>query len=147
MQIINPFSDFGKIVQGDRFIGRKKEINQIQNRLLGKNFGNLAIIGLPRVGKSSLAHNALLVHFENLINDKIIVIWFNVGKVKTSRAFFEQLAFDGFNLLSEKFPDDLVSLKKKYQRLKEAELSEVEYTTYLQHFFRYVNSNGYRLMY
>ena len=56
----NPFADFGSIVYGDRFIGREEEIKAVQNRIFGKAYGNLAIQGLPRIGKSSLAWKAIL---------------------------------------------------------------------------------------
>ena len=52
----NPFSSAGGIVDGDLFIGRKEELNEIQGRVLGKNFGNLSIVGIPKIGKSSLMH-------------------------------------------------------------------------------------------
>jgi hypothetical protein len=51
MILKNPFSDYGGIVTESRFVGRKDEIQAIKNRLLGVSYGNLAIIGLPRIGK------------------------------------------------------------------------------------------------
>lgn len=59
MVLKNPFSDYGGIIPTERFIGRKAEIKQIQKRILGESFGNLAIMGLPRIGKSSLAWNSI----------------------------------------------------------------------------------------
>ena len=53
MLLKNPFADFGGIVIGDRFIGRKAEIEAIQNRLFGINYGNMAIMGLPRIGNQA----------------------------------------------------------------------------------------------
>jgi len=80
----NPLSDCGKIVTNKRFIGRKKEISTIQNRTLVNNSGNLAIMGLPRSGKTSLAWNALLL---NKI-DNFITIFINVGSIETVDEFF-----------------------------------------------------------
>ena len=57
----NPFADYGNIIEGNRFIGRKSSIATIHNRVMGNSFGNIAIIGLPRIGKSSLVWNALMV--------------------------------------------------------------------------------------
>lgn len=64
----NPFSDFGGIVHGERFIGRKNAIEKIAERVLGPTYGNLAIMGLPRVGKSSLAWHAIMDRKEELIS-------------------------------------------------------------------------------
>ena len=60
IESLNPFADYGSIVRGDRFVGRKKELNTIKQRVLGPNYGNLAIMGLPRIGKSSLAWEGIL---------------------------------------------------------------------------------------
>ena len=67
MILQNPFADYGGIVVNDRFIGRRKEIETIKNRLLGSSFGNISIVGLPRSGKSSLVWNAVFLEKENLI--------------------------------------------------------------------------------
>lgn len=56
----NPYADYGKIVRGERFIGRKNIINVIESRIVRPtNPANLAIIGVHRIGKSSLVvcHN------------------------------------------------------------------------------------------
>lgn len=63
----NPFADYGRIVSGERFIGREKEIRMINQRVLGTAYGNLAIIGLPRIGKSSLAWHAIMDRKEELL--------------------------------------------------------------------------------
>ena len=79
----NPFADFGGIVNGDRFIGRKFYLQQIEQRVLGKSYGNLAIMGLPRIGKSSLAWKSIMdkktfldlpMRYQpyNKLNDKLI---------------------------------------------------------------------------
>ena len=60
----NPFADFGSIVFGQRFVGREKELNAIAQRVLGDNYGNLAIMGLPRIGKSSLAWQGIMTKKE-----------------------------------------------------------------------------------
>ena len=70
----NPFSDYGTIVEGERFIGRKNEIASIHSRVLGNNYGNLSIVGLPRIGKSSLVWNALLIQKSHLLSTRKIIV-------------------------------------------------------------------------
>jgi hypothetical protein len=60
LNVVNPFADNAGIVTGSRFVGRQSEINEIHTRVLGELYGNLAIVGLPRIGKSSLVWNALI---------------------------------------------------------------------------------------
>ena len=59
-EIENPFADYGKIVHGERFIGRQQIIRAIESRIIKPNApGNLAIIGVHRIGKSSLAYKTI----------------------------------------------------------------------------------------
>ena len=53
----NPFASAGTIVEGNAFVGRQMELRDISERLFGEEFGNVAIVGIPKVGKSSLMHN------------------------------------------------------------------------------------------
>lgn len=56
----NPYADVGNHVTGDRFIGREKEIRLIQARIFGeRSFGSMAVVGLPRIGKSSLVSEVI----------------------------------------------------------------------------------------
>ena len=103
MNYNNPFSDFGKIVYGQRFVGRKKEVAIIQNRLLGTNYGNIAIMGLPRIGKSSLAYNSIYIYRDELIERKTYVFWINVGAIRSAKDFFLKLAFESFNEIKKQF--------------------------------------------
>ena len=53
------FERTGQIIYGDRFIGRNYEINEIR-KFVVDNRANVAIVGMPRIGKSSLAWQALM---------------------------------------------------------------------------------------
>jgi len=76
MELDNPFADYGSIVYGERFIGRENELLQVRQRVLTSNgFGNLAIMGLPRIGKSSLAWHAIMLHESELLESNTIPIW------------------------------------------------------------------------
>lgn len=85
----NPFADYGNLVIGDRFIGREAEISQIKNRILGKSSGNISVVGLPRIGKSSLVWNTLIADKEELFKQKKLVIEINIGSVDNSRDLFK----------------------------------------------------------
>jgi hypothetical protein len=87
----NPFSDYGLTIHGSRFIGRKTEIQAIRNRIFGKRYGNLAIIGLPRIGKSSLAQQAIIEYQKDHPQENIIPVWINRGDYMDAAAFFERM--------------------------------------------------------
>ncbi|WP_457618882.1 hypothetical protein [Lutibacter sp.] len=88
---VNPFADYGNIVTKPHFVGRDKEISIIENRVLNSNYGNIAIIGLPRIGKSSLAWNSLIEKKNSYKDNKIVFVWLNVGTFSNKDEFYKKL--------------------------------------------------------
>ena len=89
---MNPFADYGRIVHGDRFIGRKAIVNNIENRIIHPdNPGNLAIIGMHRIGKSSLVHKTIIEQKDNLTRKGFLPIWMGVASYDLSSGFFHAL--------------------------------------------------------
>lgn len=139
----NPFANYGKIVKGERFVGRKKEISEVQNRVFGESYGNLAIMGLPRIGKSSLAWNAILGYKKDLESKKIIPIDINMGKFSCSDDFFYQiiektykeLKFEDFSHLG-KIYEDFSNISRKIDRFNS-----------IEEFFLILKENGIRIIY
>ena len=78
LEIANPFADYGAIVSGNRFIGRTHQLLQIQRRVI-ENGSNLSIVGERRVGKSSLAHQALIVQANELHKQGIVPVWIDTA--------------------------------------------------------------------
>ncbi len=92
MKFENPFSDYGKIVRGERFIGRKQIINAVESRIIRPtNPGNLAIIGVHRIGKSSLVYKTIVEQRNKLINKGILPIWKGLSSYDDSLEFFYSL--------------------------------------------------------
>ncbi len=142
LNIENPFADFGNIVEGIRFAGRNLEIESIHNRVLGSNYGNLAIMGLPRIGKSSLAWNALMKIKGELSKRKILIERVNVGSIPTSKEFYLKLmdkALPNVRTLSFEHYDQLAASRKIYNDTNSE--NEIEF------FFALVKQFEYRLIY
>ncbi len=88
----NPFADYGNIVRGERFIGRKENLRVIESRIVRpKEPGNLAIIGEPRIGKSSLVYKAIVEQKDNLIAKNLLPIWINLATYDQASMFFRSL--------------------------------------------------------
>lgn len=146
--LINPFADHGGIVYGDRFVGREKELATIEQRVLGPSYGNLAIMGLPRVGKSSLAWQGVMSYKDTLIKNNTIPIFFQVGGCDSSRTFFKQLVI----LLDEEL--SIVCTDSRYEKFavptKEAILSIIdsaEFNIQIQKYFKLVKRLGFKCIY
>ncbi|NER32489.1 MAG: ATP-binding protein [Oscillatoria sp. SIO1A7] len=88
----NPFADYGNIVFGSPFIGRQQSLRAIESRIVRpKEAGNLAIIGEPRIGKSSLIYQAIIQRKDELADRKILPIWINLATYDEPSAFFREL--------------------------------------------------------
>lgn len=138
LNIANPFADHAGIVTGERFVGRQPEINEIHTRVLGELYGNLAIVGLPRIGKSSLVWNALIPLRENLLKKKHILAHINIGEESNAIDFFKRLAF--YILDAIEFEDNYNAIHERlshiYQKLRENQNDRYEFQNYLNNFFK-----------
>lgn len=142
--LTNPFADFGGIVHGDRFIGRKDAINKITERVMGSTYGNLAIMGLPRVGKSSLVWHAIMDQKDELLKTKTIPIFFESGSCVSSCEFFQKMV----KLLYDEL--ELVCEDEKYQKLTEKIFTSLR-TEYdkdlIQKYFKLVKRFGFKTIF
>jgi len=88
----NPFTDYGSIVQGERFIGRQASLQVLENRVIRPSEpGNLAIIGDHKIGKSSLVYKAIIERKDELIARGFLPIWVNLATYDQSPVFFRSL--------------------------------------------------------
>jgi hypothetical protein len=143
----NPFANYGCIVNGDKFIGRREVLKDIENRIIRpSDAGNLAIIGLPRVGKSSLAYKALVERKKELFETKkLLIIW-------VSLATFNQ-ASDLFCFLVNNCKDEMKELNclsKPISELTNRILNNKFSLKYnyelIRQFFLKIRQAGYRVV-
>jgi DNA-binding CsgD family transcriptional regulator len=88
LDIDNPFANYGHIVSGSRFIGRQDYLQRIESRVIRPPGGNLAIVGQRRVGKSSLAHQAVITRRDELLQQRILPIDMIVSTYDSPQQFF-----------------------------------------------------------
>lgn len=142
----NPFADYGTVVKGTRFIGRDRFISSIRNRTLGNNYGNIAIMGLPRIGKTSLAWNALLAKQEEEADRGNYIAFVGTGTASDSNSFFKLLIASILNQLefSDQQAKIFQKLKEIYDVLKKVEKDVFERNVQIQRFFRFLRRSGLR---
>lgn len=78
MTPLNPFVGYGTIASGERFVGRDLECGTLRSRLYGAR-SSAALIGLTRMGKSSLANRII----EEAPDDGTLTGWINVATVRS----------------------------------------------------------------
>lgn len=146
----NFFAGYGKTVYGSNFIGRETEIKKIQQRLFSKEFGNLSIVGLPKIGKSSLAYHSLLFQKESLWSEnRFLVEWISLKSYKSSKELYHKLTLSIKDKISKVEPSNgalLSILEENYQYIKNSETSFVELEHYLLSFFSEIVSNNIRVL-
>ncbi|MEA3357058.1 MAG: Swt1 family HEPN domain-containing protein [Patescibacteria group bacterium] len=143
----NPFANYGNIVWGDRFIGRKDDMRVVENRIIRpKEPGNLAIIGEYRIGKSSLIYKALMERKDELTAQNLLPIWINLGIYEQVSHFFRSLVIRCVDEMK-----DLNWITKNILRSADLVLDEEqswseEYFR-IQRFFEKVRQAGYRVLF
>ena len=138
-ELENPYADYGKIVRGERFIGRKNIINVIESRIVRPtNIANLAIIGVHRIGKSSLAYKTIIEQKDKFISQKILPIWMNLSSYKQSLQFFRSLVDECVNEM-----EDLNWLTAEIQRSADRVLENEDPWNQIRRFFKKTQEAGY----
>ena len=143
MKFENPFSDYGKIVRGERFIGRKQIISVIESRIIQPtNPGNLAIIGVHRIGKSSLAYKTIIEQRNKLIDKRILPIWKGLSSYDDPLDFFYSLIDEFIGEMEE-----LGWLTERVQRSADRALETNATWDRIKRFFREVQNAGYGVLF
>lgn len=97
------FSDVGKVVTGDRYVNRIKKEQEIIKKVFcpSKNYGSISIVGLPRIGKTSLVTNTIEKNRDYIKDNNIIYIQHDITKFPTPYAFYKVLIDDIYDELSD----------------------------------------------
>lgn len=151
----NPFASAGTIVEGNVFVGRQMELRDISERLFGEEFGNVAIVGIPKVGKSSLMHNALIANVEELWSKhRFLVVWYTLKKSSEEvsksekRTIFLRLVSEVYHFLKNHQETELMdSLDEYYGIIKDQSVVWSEFEQNILYFFEEIVYTGIRVIY
>ena len=151
----NPFASAGTIVEGNAFVGRQMELRDISERLFGEEFGNVAIVGIPKVGKSSLMHNALMANAEELWSKHhFLVVWYTLKKSSEEvsksekRTVFLRLVSEVYHFLKMHQETELMdSLDEYYDIIKDQSVVWSEFEQNILYFFEEIVYSGIRVIY
>lgn len=144
---VNPFSDYGNIVYGERFMGRHDGMRVIENRVIRPTEpGNLAVIGDYRIGKSSLVYHSIMMRKNDLLKKRRIPIWVNLATFDQAPAFFRSLVTNSYDEIeSLGWSTDVVKIAA--ERALQDEISWSEGYGRVQRYFEKVRQSGIRLLF
>ena len=145
-QFKNPFSNYGSIVYGETFVGRKEAIRTIQQRIIdAPDPGCLAIVGPPRIGKSSLAYHTLIYPRSLLLEQRLLTFRVNLPDVNNHEQLFRKLVSKTLTALNRANSEDKV-LSLSGRAILENSLSWWELQEQVQEFFAEVKYSGWRVV-
>ena len=142
--ISNPFANKGRIITGKNFIGRFEGLKTVAGTVTDLPMpNNLAIIGYPRIGKSSLAMQAIIQKKACLLNENKIAVWIDFSGFSNREAFFKSLVRYSFEMLkrSGKMIDDEIKEKASDVLEKDKYWDDLKYDIEL--YFEAVRAKGY----
>jgi hypothetical protein len=142
----NPFAHSGNIVYGEQFVGRQEAIKTIQQRVINTSYpGCLAIVGSPRIGKSSLVYHALIYPQVSLLDKKILTFWISLPNFRNYEEVFRGLVKNTLDVL-----DDADLKDERFfiwgQKLLEKDLVWTDLQHEVGNFFRKIKSSGWRVV-
>lgn len=143
----NPFDRCGHIIRGHQFIGRKRALQSIRDRIINASEpGNLAIIGDHRIGKSSLAYVGILERRDELLQRGRIPIWVNIAKYDSQASFFRSLVSLAHQELEEQgLMNDRISRARN--QVADTSFTWSETFEYIQRYFKKVRQAGFWIIF
>lgn len=143
----NPFSDYGTIVYGERFINRRNDIRIVESRVVHPGEpGNLAIIGDYRVGKSSLVYHSVIARKNEFLTKRRIPIWINLATFDQASIFFRSLVTTSYDEIdSLGWLTDAIKIAT--ERALQDEVSWSEGYWRIQRYFEKVRQAGIRILF
>lgn len=139
----NIFAGYGKIVDGELYVHRTLLEKELCNRTLTYDtFGSVSVVGMQRMGKSSLVYNTLTSKAEEYYEKGIIIVNCSMNVYSTPENFFKGIIDIIYEFLEDH--DDIdVKLERRYAKVMESTIEDGCVKS-IQKFFKALNINGKR---
>ncbi|WP_107500660.1 ATP-binding protein [Streptomyces sp. Ru62] len=143
----NPFATVGHPVHGDSHVGRTGPMEILRERVLSQSTaGATAIIGPPRIGKSSLAYHVFMRPEARQTYPRLLPVWMNVRTQAGIQQVFRRLSDDVWELLTERSDEIDRRTTQAYERAVEPGLPWAQAQSETQEFLRLVRRRGWRVV-
>ncbi|MFI2432795.1 ATP-binding protein [Streptomyces sp. NPDC018693] len=143
----NPFATVGHPVHGEGHVGRTGAMEVLRERVLSQSTaGATAVIGPPRIGKSSLAYHVFMRPEARQTHPRMLPVWMNVRTQAGIQQVFRRLAEDVWDLLDERSAEVDRRTADAYRRAVEPGLPWAEAQSETQEFLRLVRRRGWRVV-
>jgi hypothetical protein len=97
----NPFTGFGKVVSGERMVGRNSTVSEIVDHLSDSD-GSIAVIGMPRIGKTSVSRD--IARQLEVSNPRAIRLWIDLSTIPSSIELFKTISGEIVAAVAQRAP-------------------------------------------
>ena len=104
--------------ESDIDIRRNALEEKLYNYAIKKGFGSVSIVGLNRMGKTSLVYNTLLKKSDELYKDGIIVVNCSLNQIENSNMFFKHILELVYDKLFS-YEDNSTDIESLYNKARE----------------------------
>ena len=141
----NIFAGYGKIVTGDLYIHRKNLESELCNRTINYDtYGSVSVVGMQRMGKSSLVYNTIVNKAEDYYEKGIVIISCSMNSFANPEAFLKGIVDAVYEELEDH--DDIdVKIERRYNKVVGSTLEE-GCVKNIQSFFKLLLKSGKRVI-
>ena len=144
----NRFANVGNVMVGEAYIQRKELEKRLLNRTVpdddDNNYGSVNLVGLQRMGKSSLVYNILEAKADEYYKKNIIVVTISANKFDSADLFFKSIVRNVYNVI-RKHGDIDDDIKDYYDDFKNENIEQDGPDT-LHFFFESIKDSGKRVV-
>lgn len=141
----NIFAGYGKIMTGDLYVHRKNLEDELCNRTVNyETYGSVSIVGMQRMGKSSLVYNTLIAKADDYYNKGIIISSCSMNSYHTPESFFKGIVDGVYDIIKDH--DDVdVKIERRYSNVSKTSLKD-GCVKNIQSFFKLLLQYGKRVI-
>ena len=141
----NIFAGYGKIVTNDLYIHRKALELELCNRTINyDSYGSVNVVGMQRMGKSTLVYNTIVKKAEDNYEKGIVIINCSMNSYTNPESFFKGIVDAVYEVLEDH--DDIdVKIEKRYSKIVGSSLEE-GCVKNIQSFFKLLLKYGKRVI-
>ena len=141
----NIFAGYGKIVTGDLYIHRNTLEAELCNRTINYDtYGSVSVVGMQRMGKSSLVYNTIVKKAEEYYEKGIVIINCCMNDFSNPESFLKGIVDTVYEALEDH--DDIdVRIERRYNKVAESVLEEGCIKN-IQSFFKLLLKSGKRVI-
>ncbi|MBP5202886.1 ATP-binding protein [bacterium] len=143
---VNRFANVGSEMDGDLcYIHRPElETELLERTVKYEGYGSINVVGLHRMGKSSLVYNTLVAKTEDFYKQNIVVARIFADRINSADEFFKNIA-DAVHEVLEDHDDVDEILQKRYETFKNVDVVKDGVSSLIR-FFKKIKKSGKRVV-